>query len=233
MANPHILVVDDEKNIRLTLSQALATLPAEIETASDGKEALQKVAEGTYSLMLLDLRMPEMGGMQVLQKLRDDRPEIPVAIITAHGNVESAVDAMKLGAIEFIQKPFGPDEIRGLVRKILERHQLDEAHATDYAGRYELAKRCISERRLDAAAQHLKFAIGLDPERPEAFNLLGVVHELRGEHTEAMKNYRVAYHIDASYKPADANLSRAGSFEQKGKPIIIGDLRGAKQPTDS
>lgn len=233
MRDPRILVVDDEKNIRITLSQALVSIPAEVETASDGKEALQKVADGVFSLILLDLRMPEMGGMEVLQKLRDDRPEIPVAIITAHGNVESAVDAMKLGAIEFIQKPFGPDEIRGLVRKILERHQLEESEATDYGGRYELAKRCISERHFDAAGQHLKAAIGLDPERPEAFNLLGVVHELRGEHTEAMKNYRVAYHLDASYKPADANLSRAGSFEHKGKPITIGDLRETKKPADS
>jgi len=227
MTDPRILIVDDEKNIRLTLSQALASLPAEVETASDGKEALQKVETGQFSLILLDLRMPEMGGMDVLRKLRDDRPEIPIVIITAHGNVESAVDAMKLGAIEFIQKPFGPDEIRGLVRKILDRHQLEESEAGDYAGRFELAKRCISERHFDAAQKHLQVAIGFAPERPEAFNLLGVVHELRGERHEAVNNYRVAYHCDASYAPAWDNLQRLTSTESTGRPIILGEIRGS------
>jgi DNA-binding response OmpR family regulator len=224
-----VLIVDDEKNIRLTLSQAIASLPVEVDTAENGEQALKKVEEDGFSLILLDLRMPGIDGMEVLRRLRDERPEIPIVIITAHGNIESAVDAMKLGAIEFLPKPFVPDEIRALVARILERRKLSGETAQDYATCFELAKRALTERRFDAAVLHLKRATGIDPERPEAFNLLGVVHELRGEQSEAMKNYRVAYHTDPVYAPAQENLHRAGSTDRGTKPISIGDLREPKE----
>jgi DNA-binding NtrC family response regulator len=114
MNKPHVLIVDDEENIRFTLSEALDSLPASIDSAANGQEALDKVEQQVYSIILLDLRMPGMDGMQVLERLRESRPEIPVVIITAHGTIESAVDAMKLGAIEFLQKPFPPSRCGSL-----------------------------------------------------------------------------------------------------------------------
>jgi DNA-binding response OmpR family regulator len=225
MDKPHVLIVDDEENIRLTLSQALGTLPAEIDTAANGQEALDKLEQRTFAVILLDLRMPGMNGMQVLERLRESRPEIPVIIITAHGTIESAVDAMQLGAIEFLQKPFVPDDVRRLVSRVLQRGKLRESEAADYATHFNLAKRCLSERHGDAAIEHLRKAISISPERPEAYNLLGAVHEIRGEIHEALNNYRAAWSYDASYEPSQLNIERATSAHPRSRPILLGELR--------
>jgi len=119
--NGPMLVVDDEKNIRLTLSQSLDSLGIEISTAVNGEEALRKLQEQEFSLIILDLRMPGMDGMEVLRHVRTRWPKTRVIVITAYGTVESAVEAMKLGADDFIQKPFTPAEIRELAMQVLER----------------------------------------------------------------------------------------------------------------
>jgi DNA-binding response OmpR family regulator len=230
MANSCVLIVDDEANIRFTLSQALAALPLAVETAAGGEEALRIVEEQAIDLILLDLRMPGLDGMEVLRRLRDARPEIPIVIITAHGTVGSAIEAMKLGAIEFLQKPFSPDQIRQVVSQVLQRQALNEADAHDYATHFLLAKRCLSERHADAAMAHLKKAIALAPDRPEAFNLLGAIHELRGELSEALNNYRAAWAFDATYQPASKNIERAASSHRHRQPIDFGDLREPTRP---
>ncbi len=116
-----VLVVDDEKNIRLTIAQSLEKLEVEVDDAINGEEALQKVKQDDYRLVLLDLKLPGIDGVEVLRRLRGFNQKIKVLIITAHGTVENAVEAMKLGAVDFIQKPFTPDEIRGFVAKALAR----------------------------------------------------------------------------------------------------------------
>ncbi|HVX61599.1 MAG TPA: response regulator [Pirellulales bacterium] len=220
-----ILIVDDEQNIRFTISEALAELPASIETASTGEEAQKKVEQKPYSLVLLDLRMPGMDGMEVLRWLRDSRPEIPVVIITAHGTIDTAVDAMRLGAIDFLQKPFTPEQIRSQVQRVLDRGKLRDGKADDYAARFELAKHCLSERHTDAAVEHLHKAISLAPERPEAFNMLGAIHEMRGALPEALSNYRAAWNFDPTYEAAKQNLERATSERPRSGKILLGELR--------
>lgn len=204
-----ILIVDDEKNIRLTLTEALTDKDIQTDTAVNGEEALAKLKDHDFGLILLDLRMPGMDGMDVLAKLRQDRPDIRVVIITAHGTIESAVDAMKLGAVDFIQKPFTPKEIRELVSRIIKRETLDQEKNQDYTTLLELAKRCVSDRHFKAAAEHVKKALSIDSSRPEAFNLLGALYEVQGHRVEAQKNYRVALSLDPTYKPAQDNLSRS------------------------
>jgi CheY-like chemotaxis protein len=119
----HVLLVDDERNIRLTLSRSLEALGVQIETAVNGEEALQKLQEDEFALLLLDLKMPGMDGMDVLHQVQERWPKTRVIVITAHGTINSAVEAMKLGAVDFIQKPFSPAEIRELVTKVLNRRQ--------------------------------------------------------------------------------------------------------------
>jgi len=215
-----VLVVDDEKNIRLTLSQALESADFEVQTAVNGEEALDKLKKQDFGLVLLDLRMPGMDGMEVLAHLRELRPDIKVIIITAYGTIESAVEAMKLGAVDFIQKPFVPKDIRELARKVLDRDALTAEKANDYESRIELAKKCVGERQFDAAAEHVRQAIALDASKPEAFNLLGVLLEMGGERLEALKNYRAALALDPAYKPAQANLERAAGPEDRGGPRL-------------
>jgi DNA-binding NtrC family response regulator len=204
-----ILIVDDEKNIRLTISQSLTDMDVETDTAVNGEEALSKLKDTDFALVLLDLRMPGMDGMEVLEKLRKDRPDIRVVIITAHGTIDSAVDAMKLGAVDFIQKPFTPKEIRHLVSKIIKRETLEREKGQDYESCFELAKKCVADRHFEAAAEHIKKAMSIDSSRPEAFNFLGALYEIQGDRVEAQKNYRAALSLDPTYKPAQDNLSRS------------------------
>lgn len=218
MVSRPILIVDDEKNIRLTLSLALETLKAETSTAENGEEALAKLKEKEFGFILLDLHMPGVDGMEVLRQVREVRPDIKVIIITAYGTVELAVEAMKLGAVDFVQKPFVPEEIRKMVARVIDREKLDERKVTDYASFIELAKRSITDFYFDAAAEHIRKAITLDPGRAEAFNLLGAVMEIQGDRVEAQKNYRAALSLDPSYKPAISNLHRSteATWKRKG-----------------
>jgi DNA-binding NtrC family response regulator len=220
MKGKPVLIVDDEKNIRLTLSIALESMGLEIDTAMNGEEALVKLGQKEFGLILLDLKMPGMDGMEVLQKVSEIRPDIRVIIITAHGTIESAVDAMKLGAVDFIQKPFSPDEIRELVSKVIDRDKIDEQKVTDYDSYIELAKRCIQDRHSNAAMEHIRKAISLDSSRPEAFNFMGAILEIRGDNLEAQKNYRAAISLDPTYEPAQKNLERTTSFEKFGSIIL-------------
>src|SRR5512136_524743 len=112
MQSKSVLIVDDEKNILLTLSQSLEVLQLETDTAINGEEALTKLKEKDFGLILLDLRMPGIDGMEVLRQVREIRPDIRIIMISAYGTIEVAVEAMKLGAVDFIQKPFSPEEVR-------------------------------------------------------------------------------------------------------------------------
>jgi len=211
MKGKPILIVDDERNIRLTLSQALEILDVETDTAKNGEEALTKLKEKEFGLVLLDLHMPGVQGMEVLRQLREIRPDIRVIIITAYGTVGLAVEAMRLGAVDFVQKPFIPEEIREIVARVMDREKLDGQKATDYASSIELAKKAIMDFHFDAAVEHVRKAVSFDPGRPEAFNLLGVLEELRGNRLEAQKHYRAALSLDPSYGAALVNLERLTS----------------------
>jgi DNA-binding response OmpR family regulator len=226
MKDKSVLIVDDEKNIRLTLSQALEVLEVQTDTAANGEEALAKLKEKEFGLILLDLKMPGMDGMEVLRQVSEIRPDIRIIIITAYGTVESAVEAMKLGAADFIQKPFATEEIRELVSRVIDREKLDEKKAVDYGSSIELAKRCIGDRHFEAAVEHVRHAIFLDPNRPEAFNLLGALMEIQGNRLEAQKNYRAALSLDPSYEPAIKNLQRStdSRWKQTGG-ILLGGTR--------
>lgn len=217
MEKQAILVVDDEKNIRLTISQSLEPVGMPVETAVNGEEALQKLGANPFELVFLDLKMPGIDGMAVLRRIKDRWPKTRVIIITAHGTIESAVEAMKQGAVDFIQKPFSPAEIRELATRVLAREALDEGRAVDYPSLIELAKRHISDRAFGEARETTRKAIGADPGQPEAYNLLGALLEISGDWVQAQKFYRAALDIDPTFKPATANLERTTSLHKFGR----------------
>jgi two-component system, NtrC family, response regulator AtoC len=119
-----VLVVDDVEDIRDILSDRLQAYGYEVLTAIDGEEALEKVEKSSPDLVLLDILLPGIDGMEVLSRIRRDYPHITVIMITAHGRIQLAVEAMKQGAYDFIEKPFDPDLIRIKVDNALERHSL-------------------------------------------------------------------------------------------------------------
>lgn len=223
-----ILIVDDEKNIRLTVKQALMPLGYEVETAMNGEEALQSLEERDLDVMLLDLKMPGMNGMEVLRRVAHTRPDVRVIIVTAFGTVENAVEAMRLGAVDFIQKPFSLQEIRELVRRVMDRPSLDAALAVDYQSHLELARRAVNERHFNAAVLHAKKAIGADPSRAEAYNFLGALMELLKHDHEAKNYYRAALDLDPTYAPAKRNLERSTSMQPTGS-VDLGDEGAVEQ----
>ena len=120
-----ILVADDEAGLREFLTDALELDAHTVVTAKDGAEAARLLDERGFDLVLTDLKMPKLDGMQLLRKVRAEQPEVEVIVMTAHGTVDNAVEAMKLGAFEYLQKPIsGPDELRLLVARAVERRGL-------------------------------------------------------------------------------------------------------------
>ncbi|MFH1070646.1 MAG: response regulator [Candidatus Glassbacteria bacterium] len=222
MNDKSILIVDDEKNIRLTVAAALESMECETSSAVNGEEALAILGEKAFGLILLDLKLPGMDGIEVLRKVRELRPETKVIILTAHGTVQSAVEAMKLGAADFIQKPFTSTELRELVNCVLNEKEAEqnENRSADPRARFELIKKQINEGQLEQAAYNIKTALTDFLERPEPYNLMGAMLELKNRLPDARKFYRAALDIDPSYKPAMMNLERTTSFQRRGSIML-------------
>ncbi len=120
-----ILVVDDEEGVRSFVAESLEIDGHQVEEAASGPQALERLRARSFELVLTDLRMPGMDGLELLRQVQAEQPEVEFIVLTAHGNVETAVQAMKLGAFDFIQKPVsGPAELRLLATRALERRRL-------------------------------------------------------------------------------------------------------------
>jgi DNA-binding response OmpR family regulator len=199
----------------------------DIEMAENGEEALKKIKTRDFNLVLLDLRLPGMDGMELLRRIHDFRPDVRVVILSAHGTIDSAVEAMKLGAVDFLEKPFIPGEIRDLVHRALDGATLDKARESNYKAAIGLARKCIGENHLDAAMEHLRRATYLDPSHAEAINLMGAVMELKNERAEARRYYLAAYSLDPTFQPATKNLERITSWHRS-QAIDLGEEAHAK-----
>ncbi|RJQ43019.1 MAG: sigma-54-dependent Fis family transcriptional regulator [Gaiellales bacterium] len=114
-----VMVIDDEKNMRFVVRRALKAAGYETVEAASGEEALESFSRESPDLVMLDQRMPGIDGITTLVEIRKLKPDIPVIMLTAHGNVEDAVDAMKAGATDYMTKPFDVDELRLAVEKAL------------------------------------------------------------------------------------------------------------------
>jgi DNA-binding NtrC family response regulator len=119
-----VLICDDEELIRWSLSEHLKGEGFSVDTARDGQECLDKVADAPPDAILMDLNMPKMGGLEALRSLRRQEQEIPVIVITAHGAVESAIEATKLGAAAYLSKPFDLREVSLQLGRVLEATRL-------------------------------------------------------------------------------------------------------------
>lgn len=124
--NGKILIIEDEKSMREVLKILLEGENYEVMTASDGLEGLSSIDKDIFDLVITDMKMPRADGFQVLKKVKEISPDTIVIMITAFGTKETAIEAMKLGAYDYINKPFSIDEIRLIVRRALEKKRLSE-----------------------------------------------------------------------------------------------------------
>src|SRR5215471_11019511 len=123
-----VLIVDDEKGMRLALKALLGREGYEVETAGGGEEAIRCIDQGSFHVVITDLSMNGVSGMQVLEHARRVDPDLAVIMITAYGSEKIAVQAMKLGAVDYLPKPFDNDELRVVVRRVMENVLLRRDH---------------------------------------------------------------------------------------------------------
>ncbi|MBK6837235.1 MAG: sigma-54-dependent Fis family transcriptional regulator [Bacteroidetes bacterium] len=121
---PRILIIDDEKAIRNTLRDILQYEKFEVDEAADGLEGLKKAEAGNFDLVLCDIKMPKMDGIEVLSKLQEMNPDLPVVMISGHGTIETAVEAIKKGAYDYIAKPPDLNRLLVTVRNAMDRSSL-------------------------------------------------------------------------------------------------------------
>ncbi len=130
-----VLVVDDEANMRRVLSEMVRREGCDVLTAEDGEAALAALRDHHVDLVITDLRMPKLDGMGLLRQVLAAYPGLPVLMITAHGTVDNAVEALKMGAFDYLTKPFDKHEIQAVVRKALRTRELGEADVTPFEPR--------------------------------------------------------------------------------------------------
>jgi DNA-binding response OmpR family regulator len=223
-----ILIVDDETNVRLNYRITLETEGYDVSEASSATIALEELVGRSFDLAILDMRMPAMDGLQLLAKMREVGITVPAMIVTAYSDVPHAVQAMKLGAIDFLQKPLRPDELRRIVAEILKRHAPQrDAPGDNFSSHIIAAKRCLNLRLFTTARMHLVKAMELNAKSVEAFNLAGVLSEMLEDPDKAKKYYGQAIKLDKNYEPAQQNMRRLFELQHFGassEPFNIGGI---------
>jgi len=221
-----ILIVDDETNVRLNYRITLETEGYEVFEAASSASALQQFLEHSFAVAVLDMRMPGMDGLELLAKMREVGITVPAMIVTAYSDVPHAVKAMKLGAIDFLQKPLRPEDLRRIVAEIVKRHAPQRDHpAETFNSHIVAAKRCLNLRSFALARIHLVKALELNTKSVEAFNLAGVLAEMLDEQDKAKKYYGQAIKLDKNYEPAQQNMRRLFELQHFGsssEPFNLG-----------
>src|SRR5262245_10685098 len=167
-SNKHIMIIDDEPNVRLVFRTALESAGHFVSEAGDGLSALGQLRKTPVDVILLDLRMPVLDGIETLRRLRDAGDETAVVAITAHGSVSDAVAAMKLGVIDLLPKPVSPATLREVVATAVARREMPQrlAPAMDtkaptrriLAEDLERTQRALDRLDLDDAEFYLRVA---------------------------------------------------------------------------
>jgi DNA-binding response OmpR family regulator len=225
-----VLIVDDEPNVRLAYRLTLEAEGMSVHQADGAAVALDTLSTTPIDLAILDLRMPEMDGLDLLAEIRNRGHLTPVVIITAYGAIPHVVRAMKLGAIDFLEKPLTPEALRRMVGEIFARHMPmalpPRPAADDFGTHFSEAKRLINLQKFGTAWTHLSRALELSPGSPAALNLAGVLFEMQGDLQRAGKLYERAIKSSPDYAPALQNVRRLVDFYESGsskEPFDLGN----------
>jgi CheY-like chemotaxis protein len=207
---PRMLVADDERNIRKNLGMVLETAGYAVDEAQDGEEALDLCRQNHPDIAFVDLHMPKMEGLEVLAHFRTLSPKTAVVIITAYGSAANAVEAMKLGAVDFLEKPFDPKIIGILAEEILFRQRMGSSGSFDDL--MHLADLARERNAPIEARAYLKAAMARAFDRPEPYYWLGYLCEGEGEQKRAIQYYYMAVSANHAYEPAVDALKRLGKI---------------------
>jgi CheY-like chemotaxis protein len=197
----HILVVDDEKNIRLTVQHSLIAADYDVDTASNGLEGLQKFRGDRFDLILMDLRMPQINGIEMLREIRERDQHTAAIVITAYLTIDTLLEAFSLGVSDYIRKPFSPNDVRETVRRVLARESLDMVHPTPQAvNNLELARKALAQHDIPGAMGFARKAIEHNANNPDAHSFLGILLHLNGDPAAAEQAFREALLLDPQHQ---------------------------------
>jgi len=191
-----VLVIDDDQDLRWFLYSFLSSEGLEVTTSGDGIEALRKIPNITPDVILLDLKMPKYDGIKTLETLRRERCQIPIIILTAHGELISPAEAMRLGAYDYLCKPFNNEDLLLAINRALERrkllHQLEELQ-TGSLGKRELSA-FISEA-VEKIEKGLSLAesIGEFQSALEKEVILNILQKTKGNRSQAARMLKMDY----------------------------------------
>jgi two-component system response regulator AtoC len=160
MSGHRVLVIDDEKNMRHMLQIMLSKAGYSVETAGDGMEGLEKIGQGDFDFVLCDLKMPKMDGMTFLSRARERFAEKTFIMMSAYGNIDDAVEAMKIGAYDYISKPFKTDEVLLTLKKAEERERL-KAENIEYRKKLSQIEQRYSFGNIKAKSEAMRHVFDL------------------------------------------------------------------------
>ncbi|MBW1692418.1 MAG: response regulator [Deltaproteobacteria bacterium] len=155
MKKMRALVVDDEQVVLDSVGKILADENYEVDVTLSGREGIDRAVKENYDILLTDIRMPDIGGMRVLRDVKRAKPSLPVVMITGYASIESSVQAMKMGAADYLEKPFTPDQLLKAVSSALDIAATQEPEAQEIVHKEELL------RVLDRAASDSEFIANL------------------------------------------------------------------------
>ncbi len=220
MLEKKVLVVDDDSLMKDFLQEALVRSDYSVDLASTGEEALKKIKDKDYDIILSDIRMPNMSGMELLKATREYLPDAKVVMMTAYGTVENAVEAMKLGAFDYVMKPFSADEIELRLKRAFEQIRLTRENI-------RLRSQLASQYRFDNI-------VGKSPQMQKIFELVEVVADskatilITGESGTGKELIAKAIHYNSPRKEGPfIRINCAGLPEGLVESELFGHEKGA------
>jgi two-component system response regulator PilR (NtrC family) len=156
MANGRVLVIDDEDSIREYLSMMLEREGYEVQSSADGKKAMKSFSTDGFEVVITDIQLPGMSGIEILSQLKEVDPSVPVIIVTGHASQESAIEALNLGAFYYLLKPVSNEELKQVVRNALEMRRLKDENVE-----LERALRMSGERRMVGSSDEIESVFDL------------------------------------------------------------------------
>jgi two-component system, OmpR family, response regulator len=172
-----VLVVDDTKNIRMILTKCLELEGYEVMTASNGKQALEMFTTHSFDLAFLDIKLPEIRGTEVLNRIRELGIKTPVIIITAYATVKNAVDCTNLGAVAYVQKPFSADKIKSVLKELDNNPLYAEQGRSSGDRLIADAKQSLDTGAYDKALEFSQKALSLELSNPEIYLLISKAYK--------------------------------------------------------
>jgi DNA-binding NtrC family response regulator len=201
---PHVLLVEDERSVAKGLAMVMREEGYQVDLADTGQAALEKFGESEFDLLVADLRLPDMDGMEVIERVREKRPNTNVVVITGYPSVSSAVQAVKMGVSDYLRKPFTEEEFKTAVKSALvQRKKESMEELLVETQRERLIQREEVMRVLDRAYQDQEFW-----------------RELMENGTEALKAYRLSHKAKAALLSGDLEWIRRNIGELSEEQLL-------------